>query len=102
MLASKNSQQTSSRTIGLNKKGDLERLAEKYLSRFSGMPDATRLLLNMLADDVTDVTTLRNYVIRHEFKASEKKQKFDRAKTILRLSETYGLSKGQILQIIGG
>jgi hypothetical protein len=88
-------------TSGLSKKVDLEKLAEKYLSRLNGKPDATRLLLNMLADDVTDITTLRNYVIRHEYNALSAKPNSDKAAVIERLSETYGLGSKEIQKILG-
>lgn len=85
---------------GLGKKLDMEKLVEKYLSRLNGNPDPTRLLLNLLADNVTDITTIRNYIIRHEFKNSEGKTKSDKNSIVEKLSETYGLSKKEILQII--
>ncbi len=88
-------------TSGLSKKVDLEKLAEKYLSRLNGKPDATRLLLNMLADDVTDITTLRNYVIRHEYNTSVATPKFDKAAIIQKLSEIYGLTGSEVRQIVG-
>ena len=85
----------------LGKKIDIEKLVEKYLSRMNGNPDATRLLLNMLADNVTDITKIRNYIIQHEFKFSEEKPKFNKESMIEKLSETYGLSKRQITEIVG-
>jgi len=88
-------------TSGLSKKVDLEKLAEKYLSRLNGKPDATRLLLNMLADEVTDITTLRNYVIRHEYNASVAKPRFDKAAVIHKLSETYGMTSREVQEIVG-
>ena len=84
----------------LGKRIDIEKLVEKYLSRMNNNPDAIRLLLNMLADNVTDITTIRNYIIKYEFKFSEEKPKFNKESMVEKLSETYGLSKRQILEII--
>ena len=81
---------------------DLERLVQQYLSRFKGQPDATRLLLNMLADNVTDVPTLRNHIIRHEFRVNTSKRKTDKSSVVQELSEVYGLSRQQIKEIVGG
>jgi hypothetical protein len=85
---------------GLGKKLDMEKLVEKYLSRLNGNPDSTRLLLNMLADNITDITTIRNYIIRHEFKASEENSESEKGSVIDKLAETYGLSKKEILEIV--
>jgi len=67
-----------------------------------GAADATRLLLNMLADNVTDINVLRNYIIRHEFEDFTTKLKADKSLIIQKLSETYGLSRKQILEIVEG
>ena len=84
----------------LGKKVNPEKIAAQYLSCFKGQPDATRLLLNMLADNVTDINILRNYIIRDEFKANASKVKADKSVVIQQLSETYGLSRSQIMEIV--
>ena len=86
----------------LGKKIDLERLVEKYISRMEGEPDAMRLLLNMLVDNVTDINALRNYIIKHEFQNFSQKPKADKSEILQKLSEEYGLSKRQILEIVEG
>lgn len=89
-------------TTGTSKKADLEKLVTAYLSRLNGQADATRLLLNMLADKVTDITTLRNYIMRHEYRDFTTKLKADKSLIIQKLSETYGLSRKEVLVIVEG
>ena len=89
-------------TTGTSKKIDLENLVTSYLNRLNGETDATRLLLNMLADKVTDITVLRNYIMRHEFRDFTTKLKADKSLIIQKLSETYGLSRREVLEIVGG
>ncbi|HXH18721.1 MAG TPA: hypothetical protein VNJ07_06520 [Chitinophagales bacterium] len=88
--------------VPLGKKADVEKIVELYLSRFKGQPDATRLLLNMLADKVTDINVLRNHVIKDEFKRNTSKPKADKTVIIQRLSEAYGLTRKQIIEIVEG
>ena len=80
---------------------DLEKVVELYLRRFKGQPDATRLIVNMLADKVTDLNVLLSHIIRHEFATLTVKPKASKDSAIQQLSETYGLSKREIQEIVG-
>lgn len=82
------------------KKVDIEKIAEQYLSRMKGQPDALRLLMNLLADNLTNLDVLKEQIIRHEFKESIAKPEADRISIIQQLSETYGVSKSKVQDII--
>ncbi len=83
------------------KKNNIEQIAVSYLSRFKGEPDKVRLVVNMLADKLTDIDSLRNFIIQQEFISFTAQAKTDKEVIIENLSETYGLSKSEIKKIIG-
>lgn len=82
------------------KKVDIEKIAEKYLSRMKGQPDSLRLLMNLLADNLTNLDALKEQIIKHEFALYAAKSKEDRAALVQRLAETYGMSKSRVLEIV--
>lgn len=82
------------------KKVDIEKIADLYLARFKGQPDALRLLMNMLADNLTNIDSLKEQIIKHEFNSSLSEAKADKAVIIRELSERYGISKTKIQDIV--
>lgn len=84
------------------KKVDIAKIAEQYLSRMKGEPDAMRLLMNLLADNLTDLNKLKEQIIKQEFSSSIAKPRADKISIIQHLSESYGLSKGTVEEIIKG
>jgi len=84
----------------LGKKVDIEKIAELYISRLKGEPDAMRLLMNMLADNLTHVDKLKELIIRHEYSISISKPRANETVIIRELSEVYGMSKSKIQEIL--
>ena len=80
--------------------GEAGKVVEQYLSRFKGTPDATRLLLNMLSENITDIDHLVEYIIRHECSTLAGKADDEKDKIISDLSAVYGISKKRIYSIL--
>ncbi|MDZ4846268.1 MAG: hypothetical protein SH857_12045 [Chitinophagales bacterium] len=82
------------------KKIDIEKIADLYLTRFKGQPDAMRLVMNMLADNLTNIDKLKEQIIKHEFSTFIAKPKANKTSIIQQLAETYGMSKSKVVEII--
>lgn len=82
------------------KKVDIEKIATQYLSRFRGQPDALRILMNLLADNLAHLDQLKEYIIKHEFNTSITQPKANKTVIIQQLSDTYGVSKTRVKEIV--
>ncbi|GIV32945.1 MAG: hypothetical protein KatS3mg031_0480 [Chitinophagales bacterium] len=79
-----------------SKEAETRKIVDLYINRFKGEPDATRLIVNMLADNVTDVESLLKYIIRHELKG---KTGSERSALMEQLAKVYGVSLTKIKEL---
>ncbi len=77
---------------------DVQKIVKLYIDRFKGEPDATRLIVNMLADNTTDLNILLHHIVKHEFDSM--KMNSDKASVLEKLSATYGLSIKKVREIV--
>ncbi len=80
----------------------IEKFAEKYISNLEGKKiDTGELINHLIADDLTDIERLRNFVIVCEHNGThENGNNINEHATLGQLSNQFGLSKKQIQNII--
>jgi len=83
-----------------NKIDIIRRFIEIYLSKHHKQADAKQLLLNMIADGITDPERLRNYMIVNDYYEKLEKNRGRSSNTVIEVAETYNISERQIQNIL--
>lgn len=80
--------------------GVIGRFADDYLLKFKGDVDASRLILNLIADDITDLERIRNYIIIEDYYTLLRENNGISYLTLIQLSDKYELAERQIQNIV--
>ncbi len=83
-----------------NKIDIIKKFIELYLVKFEKHPDAKQLLMNMIADGITDPERLRNYMIVNDYYEKLEKNHGRSSNTVIEVAETYNISERQIQNIL--
>ena len=83
-----------------NKIEIIRRFLELYLHKFENEPDPKRLLMNMIADGITDPERLRNFMIVKDYYERLKKNNNHSSNTVIEVAEIYYISERQVQNIL--
>lgn len=83
-----------------NKIDIIKKFIEIYLVKFKTHPDAKELLMQMIADGITDPERLRNYMIVNDYYEKLEKNRGRSSNTVIEVAETYNISERQIQNIL--
>ncbi|HXH18720.1 MAG TPA: hypothetical protein VNJ07_06515 [Chitinophagales bacterium] len=78
----------------------INRFVNSYIEKFKGNVDATRLVMNLIADDLTDLERLRNYLIIEEYYELLRENNGISYLTLIQLSDKFELTERQIQNIV--
>ncbi len=78
----------------------IDRFADIYLEKLKGKTDINRLILNLIADDLTDLERIRNYMVIEEYYNLLRENNGISYLTLIQLSDKYDLAERQIQNIV--
>lgn len=78
----------------------INRFADCYIEKFKGNVDAARLVLNLIADNLTDLERLRNYLIIEDYYELLRENNGISYLTLIQLSDKYNLTERQIQNVV--
>jgi len=83
-----------------NKRQLIRRFIDTYMLQFEDQPDVVRLVVNLVADDITDVDRLQNYIIVSDYNGLLNDNGGRVNETIIELADSYSMTRSQIQNIV--